>query len=178
MDARRLTRSDWIDHGLRTLRNGGAGALKVAPMVADLNLSRGSFYWHFKDIADFRSQLLQTWQARTTRQVIAELEARKGQADRLRHLLMRGFGVNKLDRAVRSWAAEDADVAKVVAANDARRVAYVERLLVDAGVAPARARARAAFLYWAYLGQSFVMDSAHAAIAPHDMDDISDLFAS
>jgi AcrR family transcriptional regulator len=178
MDVQRLTRSDWIDHGLRTLRNEGANALKVGPMAARLNLSRGSFYWHFKDIADFRSQLLQTWQARTTQQVIAELEVMKGQPDRLRHLMRRGFGVNKLDRAVRSWAAEDQEVAKAVAANDARRVAYIEGMLVAAGVPRARALARANFLYWAYLGQSFVMDPAHAAIAPPDMDDIADLFGS
>jgi AcrR family transcriptional regulator len=178
VDVQRLTKSDWIDHGLRTLRNEGANALKVGPMATKLNLSRGSFYWHFKDIADFRTQLLQTWQARTTDQVIAELEVRKGQSDRLRHLMRRGFGVNKLDRAVRSWATEDKDIAKVVAANDARRVAYIEGMLVAAGVPHGRALVRANFLYWAYLGQSFVMDPAHATIAPSDMDDISDLFAT
>ena len=45
----RLAKSDWIEHGLRTLANEGANALKVGPMAAKLEVSRGSFYWHFRD---------------------------------------------------------------------------------------------------------------------------------
>ena len=174
----RLGKPDWIDHGLRTLRNQGAGALMVGPMAARLKVSRGSFYWHFKDIAEFRGQLVQCWQARTTDQVIAELESMTGEPDRLRRLMRRGFGVNKLDRAIRAWATQDDDVAKAVAANDARRVAYIEGMLIAAGVDGDRAPGRARFLYWAYLGQSFVMDPRHASITLSAMDDLSDLFAS
>jgi hypothetical protein len=43
----RLTKSDWIKHGLRTLAEEGAGALKVGPMATKLEVSRGSFYWHY-----------------------------------------------------------------------------------------------------------------------------------
>ena len=46
-------------------------------MATALKVSRGSFYWHFRDIADFRSQILRSWQERTTDQVIRELEAAK-----------------------------------------------------------------------------------------------------
>ena len=73
----RLTKSVCIEHGLRTLASGGANALKVGPMAKQLKVSRGSFYWHFRDIADFRSQVLQCWQERTTEQVIRNLEAAK-----------------------------------------------------------------------------------------------------
>src|SRR5260370_20230907 len=84
----RLTKSDWIKHGLRTLANDGANALKVGPMATRLKVSRGSFYWHFRDIADFRSQLLRSWQERATDQVIQELDE-KAQPDRLKHLMKR-----------------------------------------------------------------------------------------
>jgi AcrR family transcriptional regulator len=173
----RLTKSDWIRHGLRTLTNDGANALKVGPMSEKLKVSRGSFYWHFRDIADFRSQLLRSWQERTTDQVIQELEAENAEPDRLKHLMKRAFiGKRGLDRAVRSWAAEDGDVAKIVASVDAKRVDYIAKLLVGAGVESQRAFHRAAFLYWAYLGQAVVMDPRHASIAASAMDDIGDLF--
>ena len=71
----RLTRSDWMDQGLRTLADHGPHALKVGAMAARLNVSRGSFYWHFRDIADFRAQLLQGWRERATDQVIRKMEA-------------------------------------------------------------------------------------------------------
>lgn len=173
----RLTKADWIRHGLKTLAAAGPNGLKVGPMATRLKVSRGSFYWHFRDIADFRSQLLQAWQERTTDEVIQELEAGKAEPDRLKHLLKRAFTTKpRLDRAIRSWAAEDKDVAAIAACVDARRIAYIAKLLVAAGVASRRARARAAFLYWAYLGQALVRDPRHSTISALAMDDIGGLF--
>ena len=173
----RLTKSDWITHGLRTLANDGANALKVGPMALELKVSRGSFYWHFRDIADFRSQLLRSWRERSTDQIIRELDAGKDEPDRLKQLTKRAFAAKRdLDRAIRSWAAEDEDVARIVASVDARRVAYIAKLLVAAGVESKKALARAAFMYWAYLGQAIVMDPRISSIAALAMDDISDLF--
>ena len=173
----RLTKSDWIEHGLRTLANDGVNALKVGPMATKLKVSRGSFYWHFRDIADFRSQILRSWQERTTDQVIQEIEAAKAEPDRLKHLMRRAFVAKRsLDRAIRSWAAEDEDVATIVASVDASRVAYIAKLLVAAGVESRRALPRAAFMYWAYLGHAIVMDPRHSSIPASALDDISDLF--
>jgi AcrR family transcriptional regulator len=171
----RLSKSDWIEHGLRTLVNEGASGIKVGPMAEKLKVSRGSFYWHFHDVADFRAHLLQAWQARTTEQVIKELDAWHGGTGRLRHLLERGFAGDRLDQAIRSWATEDEDVATVVATNDARRVTYMADLLVAEGVASGHALGRATFLYWAYLGQAFVMNPRYAMLSQFDIQDISDL---
>jgi len=173
----RLTKPDWIRHGLRTLAQDGANALKVGPMADGLKVSRGSFYWHFRDIADFRAQLLQAWQEQATDRVIRDLETRKDRPDRLKQLMRRAFADKRsLDRAIRSWAAEDREVAAIVASVDARRVAYIAKMLAAAGVEGQKAQRRAAFLYWAYLGQPMVMEPRHAAIAAAALDDIGDLF--
>src|SRR5882724_9590205 len=161
----RLTKDDWITHGLRTLAKDGANALKVGPMATKLRVSRGSFCWHFRDIADFRAQLLRSWQERSTEQVIRDLDARKAEPDRLKNFMKRVFAARRdLDRAVRSWAADDEEAARIVAAVDARRVAYIAKMLVGASVESKQALGRAAFLYWAYLGQPIVMDSRHSSI--------------
>ena len=173
----RLTKADWIRHGLRTLANDGPGALKVGPMSTRLKVSRGSFYWHFSDIADFRAQLLRSWREISTDQVIADLDAREGDPGRLKRLMRGALGGSRaLDRAMRSWAAQDAVVAKVVAAVDVRRVGGIAKLLVEAGVESERANHRATFLYWAYLGQAAVMEPRHASISAQALDEISDLF--
>lgn len=173
----RLAKSDWINHGLRTLAAEGANALKVGPMADGLKVSRGSFYWHFRDIADFRAQLLQAWQEQATDRVIRDLEAQKDRPDRLKQLMRRAFASRRsLDRAIRSWAAEDREVAAIVSSVDARRVAYIARMLAVSGVEGQKAQRRAAFLYWAFLGQRMVMDPRHASIAPAALDDISALF--
>jgi hypothetical protein len=91
--------------------------------------------------------------------------------------MRRAFGgTRNLDRAIRSWGAEDEDVARIVAAVDGRRVARIAKLLAEAGVEGERALHRAAFLYWAYLGQAVVMDPRHSSISAVALDDISDLF--
>jgi len=173
----RLTRSAWLDHGLRILARQGADALKVGALATGLNVSRGSFYWHFKDISEFRLQLLQRWQERTTDQVIEGIDASVAGAARLTHLMKLAFNEDRsLDRAIRAMASTDADVAKMVASVDARRVSYMAKWLIEAGVESQRALPRAEFLYWAYIGQSAVMDPRHSAITELDVDDLSALF--
>ena len=173
----RLAKSDWIKHGLRTLAAEGANALRVGPMADGLKVSRGSFYWHFRDIADFRALLLQAWQEQATERVIGDLEARKDRPDRLKQLMRRAFASSRrLERAIRSWAAQDREAAAAVASVDARRVAYIAVMLANAGVDGPTAQRRAAFLYWAYLGQPMVMDPRHASISAAALDDIGDLF--
>jgi len=65
-----------------------------------------------------------------------------------------------------------------VASVDARRIAYIADLIVAAGVERQRASRRATFLYWAWLGQTIVMDPSHASLADVEMDDICELFES
>jgi AcrR family transcriptional regulator len=174
---KRLSKSAWLRHGLLTLAGEGHNGLKAGAMAARLGVSRGSFYWHFKDIDDFRTQLLAAWQDATTDQVIRDLDARTAGPGGVKLLLHKTLRPGRsLERAVRAWAAEDPQVAAVVSAMDDRRLARVQALLTDAGVPAERAAPRAAFLYWAYLGQSVVTDQRHNTIPPQAIDDIADLF--
>ena len=174
----RLTKWDWINQGLRTLAHDGHGALKAAPMAQKLNVSRGSFYWHFRDIHDFKSQLLQSWAEYTTDRVQQKIESEEKEADRLRALVDRVFGSKlTLEWAVRAWATEANDVAEMVASVDARRLAYIQVLLLEAGVPDDLSFRRAAFLYWALLGKAVVMDPAQTAMAAESViTDLCELF--
>ena len=173
----RLTPKDWIVAGLRLLATEGPGAVKVGAMAERLGVSRGSFYWHFRDFADFRSQLLDSWRERTVDQIIREFESNPEAPDRLQQLVKKAFfGRRGLDRAIRTWAATEPDVKAMVAAVDARRVAYMAELLIATGVDADHAQSRAAFLYWAYLGQAIVMDPATAAIDEEALKRVTALF--
>lgn len=88
----RLTRQDWIRHGLRTLARSGAQALKVGALAQGLDVSRGSFYWHFRDIADYRQQLLENWRERATEGVIRDIDDSIVGAARLIYLMKLLFG--------------------------------------------------------------------------------------
>ncbi|MBU4567366.1 MAG: TetR/AcrR family transcriptional regulator [Alphaproteobacteria bacterium] len=175
----RLTKAEWIACGLDTLSREGASALKVGPLAVKLNVSRGSFYWHFKDIAAYRANLLARWLEQSTDQVIETLEGEPDAPDRLKRLMRRAFNrQSPPERAIRAWALQDGEVASAVASVDARRVGYIGVLLRSAGVSPAKAASRAAFVYWAYLGQAAIVGPSPATLTSAALDDISQLIES
>lgn len=172
-----LTKDQWVRHGLRTLAEHGPNGLKVGAMATALGVSRGSFYWHFVDIADFKTQVLDAWAQATTDQVRDLVERAGDGVDRLQELMRLVFGAGRqLDRAVRAWAASEPPIAALVGEVDTKRAALVSDLLRQAGVPEPAATRRGAFLYWALLGQTFVAAPAQAALADDGMADIAGLF--
>jgi AcrR family transcriptional regulator len=154
--ADQLSAKDWVDLGLKTLAKSGFTALKAEPLAKTMGVSRGSFYWHFADIGAFHAAILARWREVATEQIIAGVEAAKDGGkgeDPLAVLLKLTFGSKLLlEKAVRSWAANEARARAAVVAVDRRRLDYIESLLKQAGLAEEVARARAQILFWAFFG--------------------------
>ena len=148
-----LSAKDWLDAGLKALAEDGFAALKAEPLAKALHVSRGSFYWHFADLAAYHAAVLDHWRDVTAERVIAQLEAVPEGESPLRLLLRRTFsGRLSLEKAVRSWATFDPKARAAVQAVDRRRLDYVELLLRKAGQRSDIAQARAQILYWAFIG--------------------------
>lgn len=148
-----LSARDWLDLGLRTLAKDGFTALKAEPLAKAMRVSRGSFYWHFADIAAYHAAILARWHEVAAEQIIANVEAASKDEKPLALLLRRVFGERlMLERAVRTWANVDPAARAAVQAIDRRRLSYVESLLTQTGLSAELARARAQILYWAFLG--------------------------
>jgi AcrR family transcriptional regulator len=150
-----LSTRDWLDRGLKVLASRGFTALKAEPLAKAMGVSRGSFYWHFADVAAFHAELLDYWREIAAERIILGVEASAGVEPAIAVLLRRTFTVKLgLERAVRSWAASEAVARQAVHAIDKRRLGYVESLLAAEGLPPAIAQARAQVLYWAFLGHA------------------------
>jgi AcrR family transcriptional regulator len=148
-----LSAKDWVDAGLKAMASRGFTALKAEPLAKALRVSRGSFYWHFADIAAFHAAILARWHEVAAEQIIANVEAASKDQDPLALLLRRVFGERlTLERAVRTWASVDASARAAVQTIDRRRLSYVESLLAQSGLSAEAVRARAQILYWAFLG--------------------------
>jgi len=148
-----LSAKDWLDQGLKALASRGFTALKAEPLAKAMGVSRGSFYWHFADIAAFHAAILARWHEVAAEQIIANVEAASKDENPLALLLRRVFGERlTLERAVRTWASVDPAARAAVQAIDRRRLSYVEGLLAQSGLSVEIARARAQILYWAFLG--------------------------
>ncbi|HUA26215.1 MAG TPA: TetR/AcrR family transcriptional regulator [Steroidobacteraceae bacterium] len=154
--AERLTGQAWIDFGLRTLAHDGFTALKADVLARKLGVSRGSFYWHFADLAAYHARVVGAWKQAATEAIISDIEHYASPAERLNALLQRAFARSgALETRMRNWAESSADADQAVSDIDRRRRRYLEQLLVDAGVAPPLAETRAQLLYWTYLGAAF-----------------------
>ena len=151
----RLSKEQWLDHGLKTLAADGFTALKADKLCKSLGVSRGSFYWHFKDLADFHAALLERWQEVAVGSVIEMLESQfSDPADKLGALIKMGIENDRsLEQAVRAWAFSHASVQKRVEAIDRQALGYVERLLIEIGMKPDQAKLRGIIIYSGYLGQ-------------------------
>ena len=176
-----LSAKDWLDQGLKALASSGFTALKAEPLAKAMGVSRGSFYWHFADIAAFHAAILARWHEVAAEQIIANVEAASKDENPLALLLRRVFGERlMLERAVRTWASVDPAARAAVQAIDRRRLSYVESLLTQSGLPTDVARARAQILYWAFLGfalsdqplpkarQQAVLDELRADRRRHD----------
>jgi AcrR family transcriptional regulator len=148
-----LSARDWLNQGLKALASRGFTALKAEPLAKAMGVSRGSFYWHFADIAAFHAAILARWHEVAAEQIIADVEAASNDENPLALLLRRVFGERlTLERAVRTWASVDPAARAAVQAIDRRRLSYVEGLLAQSGLSAEIARARAQIFYWAFLG--------------------------
>jgi len=174
----RLTRVNWLDHGLKVLASSGAAALKAEPLAASLKVSRGSFYWHFRDIGQFHVELLARWRQRATDDIIALIDRETSHDARLQLLMRIALaGDDRLERSIRSWASQNRVAADAVASVDKIRIEYLSQLLRSAGIPEKRASARATFLYWAYAGRTMVAPD-QKKLDPEELDAIAKLMQS
>lgn len=92
---RQLGREDWVLAGLHALARDGEGGLRVEAVARGLGVTKGSFYWHFRDRAGWRQAVLSWWEHR------AFSELAKGR----RHAPAAGEpDLAAVERALRLWA--------------------------------------------------------------------------
>src|SRR6476659_10576108 len=87
-----LSAKDWLDEGLKALASRGFTALKAEPLGKAMRVSRGSFYWHFADIAAYHAAILARWHEVAAEQIIANVEATSKDENPHALLLRRVFG--------------------------------------------------------------------------------------
>ena len=155
MTAPRLSVDDWIRAGYALIADGGLAALKIDRLCGRLGVTKGSFYWHFTDMAGYRSALIEAWaqQRGEEHQIyrqIGDLEPRERLSQMIATLVAPQHW--KLERAMREWARTDDAVAAAVDAADRRVVHTVRQAFLDLGFAPEEAELRARTTFAAGIG--------------------------
>src|SRR5262245_28498032 len=145
---RRLDRDDWIYAARRALLKGGPDAVRVEPLARTLRVSKGSFYWHFKNRQELLEYLLREWEEEKGSIFALLTRSPQGLDDFFRELARRATlserGDSPSDAAVFAWAAVSPKVARRANAEEEARIRLLKKVfrndqLVD-------------FFYMAYLG--------------------------
>ena len=168
----RLSREDWIAGALELLADKGAAAVAVEPLATRLGVTKGSFYWHFRDLAQLHDAMRATWAERSTHFFIARVtEAGGGPAERLAHLMRlvaeRAPRAMPVERGMRAWAVANAETAAHVAQIDARRMDFLTAIFIETGHEQQTAAAYARLLACYVVGEmisGLAPDSAINAI--------------
>jgi len=159
----RLDASAWVQAGLNVLAKRGVEQLRIERLALNLGVTKGSFYWHFKDRHDLLRAILEYWRKTTTLQVIADLERSEMAPHELfSHLLRYPYEFPDLqfpfeiELAVRVWSRTDARARNVLAEVDELRLRYLGNLFRRMGFSEQESVARARLSYsFMQLGSGF-----------------------
>ena len=141
----RLDREEWLARALEVLGKQGAGELTVESLARQLGVTKGSFYWHFKDRDDFFRQIIEYWDKHFTQTVIAKISTQDSPPEERLLELMRLVHTKRLDRfemPVRAWAQQNPALAPLVRSVDKHRIDFVCSLFMEMGFAKDEAEMR------------------------------------
>ena len=158
----RLDRAAWIKGAIAVLAEEGPTELRVEVLAKRLQVTKGSFYWHFKDRRDLVDAVLDEWKDGRIRDIRKQTSAEPGaELAALHHTIdVYSSGRNRkglpIELAVREWARHDPRASQVVEEVDAERLACAARLFEKLGLSSAEAAARSVLLYAYVFGYSLM----------------------
>lgn len=146
--------------GFRALTAEGPAGLRVEAIARALKVSKGSFYWHFKDAPALKTAMLAHWVTRATEAIIGTVSKQADNARaRLRLLadlatedVEAPYGGRLVEAAIRDWARFDAEVAETVTRVDRARLDFLESLFAGIGEPAPSCRIKANLVYASLIG--------------------------
>jgi AcrR family transcriptional regulator len=173
-----LTPEAWVEAATDVLVDHGIDHVRVDVLAVQLQVTRGSFYWHFRDREDLLRRVLQAWRERSTVQLTQRLANAHTQAHsnlrgdaqaQLRDVISLPFRgraavrAARIELAIRAWARRDPMAQEAVDEGDAARIAYHGRIFKALGFKPAEAQMRGFLLYSYEVAESLLSRQGSAA---------------
>ncbi len=154
---------DWINAALTVLATETIDAVRVDVLAKRMNVTRGSFYWHFEDRDDLLGRLLEHWRKTTTERVIERFTlGSNSPGEMLKGLLALPYHgrtaahASSVEMAIREWARRHEAARLVVAEVDNQRLGYIAQCFTALGCSLSEARHRADIFYATLIGQSIL----------------------
>ena len=134
----------------------GIVEVKIDRLAKMAGVTRGGFYWRFKNREELLDALLEDWRTRNTEPLLAALGREGTPLERLARLADMYITEHRFssayDGAVRTWASLSPPVAEVVRQVDAIRIDAIRKVFIDAGYECDEALIRARITYFHQVG--------------------------
>lgn len=150
----RLSSDDWERAALELIAEKGVRGLAVEPLARRLDITKGSFYWHFKDRDTLLAATLRRWEEHDTRNLNRALGAVEHPGQQLVRFFRRVVEEGLTHEVYRELcaAADDPIVTPVIRRVTERRMAQITAAFSKMRMSPEDAEHRARMAYSAYLG--------------------------
>lgn len=126
------SREDWVQAAWTTLGQAGIDGVRVEALARKLGVTKGSFYWHFKNRQDLIDALFDRWFGLREEMRDEFLRDNPDPRSRLWKVIERGItrGTQGQAAALRFWAQREPAAAKRIIEADAhRRAFFIEQFL-------------------------------------------------
>ncbi|MEP6941076.1 MAG: helix-turn-helix domain-containing protein [Rudaea sp.] len=149
----RLSAADWETGALDLIAEQGVAALAVEPLARKLNVTKGSFYWHFATREALLRAALQGWETHVDLG-LDQIEAIADPRERLRELFRRTGRETKSHMIYSALlrALDQPIVQPVMERVSQRRLDFLSHAYREVGMADGNALHRAHLTYAAYVG--------------------------
>jgi len=153
LERSRLNAADWEAGALELIAEQGVAALAVESLARKLNVTKGSFYWHFATREALLKAALQRWEAHVD-EGLEQIEIIADPRERLRELFRRTGREAKAHVIYSALlrALDQPSVQPVMERVSQRRLNFLKRAYREVGLQPANALHRAHLTYAAYVG--------------------------
>lgn len=149
----RKSKEDWLREGAYVIAEDGAAGLTIDTLCNRLQVTKGSFYHHFKNYQDFKTALLNFWEQESTLRIIEAVEQTENAINKLDYLLkITANFPEPLEKSFRAWAMQDEEVGQYQQRIDQQRMSYVETLCLEVTPTENQAKILARILYTVFVG--------------------------
>jgi AcrR family transcriptional regulator len=183
MKRRRLSKDAWLKHTLAKIGEVGVRGIEIESMAKELNVTKGSFYWHFKDKDSLISEALSYWYESTTRSIgLSGQRNFKNPLDRLRYFFTLALSSRPdvpggpIERALHEWARISELAAEITCCVDRERINLIAGAYVEMGRSDHEARRAATLALASIIGLNVLLRTRVERSQAEDVQAFSAIF--
>jgi AcrR family transcriptional regulator len=150
-----IGKAEWVSAAIGALAKEGVSGIRVESLARKLKVTKGSFYWHFKDRAELLDAVMAEWEGQTDA-IMNEARKQRGARAKLDSFisLVKSTEGTIPEAAIFMWARQDPKVARRVKRTEQARIGFLASILEAMDLAPEEAELRAELAYMTFVGMA------------------------